>query len=115
VYSDEDIARSIDCNHVPFSTLREGQRDPRSFTFWFKKVRLGPRTAPRYVLQHQHRLRTNVVPADYEARRRRTYPHLFTRSARARRRLRELQDSARSATRELRDVLDARGGQQLES
>ena len=105
VYSDEEIARSIDCNHVPFSVLRERQRDPRSFTFWFKKVRLGPRTTPRYVLQHAHVLRTNVVPDDYEARRRRTYPDLFTRSARARRRIRELEDSMRSTTRELRDVL----------
>jgi hypothetical protein len=104
VYSEQEIAQSIDCNHVPVSALRGRQPDPRSFTFWFKKVRLTSRTAPAYVLENQDLLRTNVVPGDYQDRRRRAYPHLFTLSARSKRRLRALQDSVLSTTRGLLEL-----------
>jgi len=53
-------------------------------------VKLSRRNSPEYVLRHQDVLRTNVIPEDYEANRRRSYPELFTVQKRAKRRYREL-------------------------
>ena len=90
VYSPEEIAQSIACNHVPISSIRTRKPDLESHLFWFKKVKLSRRNAPEYVRRNEDRLRTNVVPADYEANRREAYPELFTARKRGKRRYREL-------------------------
>jgi hypothetical protein len=90
VYSPEEIAESIACNHVPISSIRARKPDLESHITWFKKVKLSRRNSPEYVLRNQDLLQTNVVPADYEANRRKAYPELFTARKRAKRRYREL-------------------------
>ena len=90
VYSPDEIAQSIACNHVPISSMRVRQPDLESHVSWFKKVRLTRGNAPEYVRRNQDLLRTHVVPTDYEANRRKAYPELFTAQKRAKRRNREL-------------------------
>jgi hypothetical protein len=75
---------------VPISSIRARKPDLESHISWFKKVELSRRNSPEYVLRNQDLLRTNVVPADYEANRRRAYPELFTARKRATRRYREM-------------------------
>jgi len=104
VYSPDDIAQSIACNHIPVSTIRERKPDLRSHLSWFKKVKIGTRNSPDYVVRNQDRLRTGVIPAGYEANRRKTYPELFTLSQRSRRRYRELRYAV---SNQVRTRLDA--------
>jgi hypothetical protein len=103
VYSPEEIARSIACNHVPVSAIRRRKTDLTSHLSWFKKVKLSRRNSPEYVRRNQDLLRTNVVPADYEANRREAYPELFTLSQRGRRRYRELRYALSDSARALLD------------
>jgi hypothetical protein len=105
VYSPDEIARSISCNHVPISAMRSSKPDLRSHTSWFKKVKLSRRNTPEYVLRNESVLRTDVVPADYEANRRETYPELFTASNRLRRRYRELRWAMGRSVRGLLGIL----------
>jgi hypothetical protein len=72
------------------SSMRAQKPDLESHVSWFKKVRLTSGNAPEYVRRNQDLLRTSVVPAEYEANRRKAYPALFTALKRAKRRYREL-------------------------
>jgi hypothetical protein len=103
VYSPEEIAQSIACNHVPISAIRKQKPDLESHMSWFKKVKISRRNSPEYVLRNEHLLRTNVVPADYEANRRKAYPELFTVRKRCKRRYREVRYAM---SRSFRTVLD---------
>ena len=105
VYSPDEIARSIACNHVPVSAMRERKADLTSHLSWFKKVKLSRRNSSEYVLRNQDLLRTNVVPPDYEANRRKAYPELFTLTQRGKRRYRELRYALGGS---VRGWLDAR-------
>jgi hypothetical protein len=105
VYSPDEIARSISCNHVPISAVRSSRPDLTSHTSWFKKVKLSRRNTPEYVLRNQHHLRTDVVPAGYEANRREAYPELFTASNRLKRRYREMRWAMGRSVRGLLGVL----------
>ena len=105
VYSPDEIAQSIACNHVPVSALRERKPDLTSHLSWFKKVKLSRRNSSEYVLRNQDLLRTNVVPPDYEENRRKAYPELFTLSQRGKRRYRELRYALGGS---VRGLLDAR-------
>ncbi len=85
--------------------MRERKPDLTSHLSWFKKVKLSRRNSSEYVLRNQDLLRTNVVPPDYEANRRKAYPELFTLSQRGKRRYRELRYALGGS---VRGLLDAR-------
>ncbi len=104
VYSPDEIAQSIACNRVPVSAVRERKPDLTSHLSWFKKVKLSRRNSSEYVLRNQNLLRTNVVPADYEANRRAAYPELFTLSQRGKRRYRELRYAMGHSVKTLLDA-----------
>jgi hypothetical protein len=104
VYSPDEIARSIACNHVPVSAIRERKPDLTAHTSWFKKVKINRRNTSEYVLRNQHLLRTNVVPANYEANRREAYPELFTVAKRCKRRYREMRYAMGHSVRALLDA-----------
>ncbi len=104
VYSRDEIAQSIACNHVPISAIRKRKPDLTAHTSWFKKVKLNRRNTSEYVLRNQHLLRTNVVPADYEANRRKAYPELFTVAKRGKRRYREMRYAMGHSVRALLDA-----------
>jgi Glycosyltransferase family 17 len=73
----DEIAQSIRCNHMPISKFRKMRLDLHS-SLWMEKVTLSPQNSPKYVREHLEQLRTNVVDANYRQNRRTDYPHLYT-------------------------------------
>ena len=76
-FSQAEIERSIRCNHVPISKIRNMHVDLHK-SLWMEKVRLTPQNSPQYVRENIASLRTNIVPESYRQNRQSEYPHLYT-------------------------------------
>lgn len=80
--TDQEIAQSMRCNHIPISAFR-GKKIDLHRDLWMEKVILTPENSPNYVRENLAWLRTNVVDTNYPQNRLTDYPMLYTVQHRA--------------------------------
>lgn len=80
--TDQEIAQSMRCNHIPISAFRNKKLDLHR-DLWMEKVDLTPDNSPLYVRENLDWLRTQVVDNNYLQHRLTDYPQLYTPQHRA--------------------------------